>query len=52
MYRECSMSNDTQYGRTLFIDYFQTGSSAKALTRIMGQPSLLPVDQIEPCLRT
>jgi hypothetical protein len=65
------MSNDLQYGRTLFIDHFKAGSSAKTLTRIsfskhafegtpydydeawvqrliMGQPSLLPVDQIEP----
>jgi hypothetical protein len=63
------MSNDTQYGRTLFIEQFKAGSSAKVLTRIrfskhafeagpydeawvqrliMRQPSLLPVDQIEP----
>jgi len=62
------MLNDTQYGRTLFIEDFKAGA-AKQMNRIhfsksasgtniydeawvqrliMDQPSLLPIDQIEP----
>ena len=29
-----NMSNDPQYGRTLFVEHFKVGASAKALTRI------------------